>query len=60
MHAPTDTNSYRPTDNELLLEQRQREYFRDKLLAWKDDILKEAQATIQFLQHDKSESSRFY
>jgi DnaK suppressor protein len=46
-----NTNSYRPTDNESFLNANQREYFRDKLLAWKDDILKEAQGTIQFLQH---------
>ena len=46
-----NTNSYRPTDNESFLNTNQREYFRDKLLAWKDDILKEAQGTIQFLQH---------
>lgn len=35
-----NTNSYRPTDNESFLNINQREYFRDKLLAWKDDILK--------------------
>jgi DnaK suppressor protein len=46
-----NTNSYRPTDNESFLNTNQREYFRDKLLAWKDDILKEAQGTIEFLQH---------
>jgi DnaK suppressor protein len=33
---------------------RQREYFRRKLLAWKDDILKEAQETIQHLQTDNT------
>jgi DnaK suppressor protein len=45
------TNSYRPTDNESFLNTKQRKYFRDKLLAWRDDILKQAKETIQLLQH---------
>ena len=35
-------NDYRPTDKEPFMNERQREYFRAKLLTWKDDILKEA------------------
>jgi DnaK suppressor protein len=31
---------------------RQREYFRKKLLDWKDDILKEAKETLQHLQDE--------
>ena len=46
-----NVKSYRPSVKEAFMNERQREYFRDKLLAWKDDILKEAQGTIQFLQH---------
>ena len=34
------------------MNERQREYFRDKLLAWKDDILKEARETLQHLQDE--------
>ena len=47
-----NTNSYRPTDNESFLNTGRREYFRDKLLAWKDDILKEAKETLQLLQDE--------
>jgi DnaK suppressor protein len=34
------------------MNERQREYFRAKLLAWKEDILKEARETLQHLQHE--------
>ena len=35
-------NGYRPTEKEPFMNERQREYFRAKLLIWKDEILKEA------------------
>jgi DnaK suppressor protein len=44
-----DTN-YRPTDDEPFMNERQRDYFRRKLNAWKADILREAQDTIANLQ----------
>ena len=31
---------------------RQREYFRDRLLSWKEDILREAKETLQHLQDE--------
>ncbi|MCZ0735572.1 RNA polymerase-binding protein DksA [Phreatobacter sp. AB_2022a] len=43
---------YRPTDTEPFMNERQREYFRKKLLAWKEDILKEAKETLQNLQDE--------
>jgi DnaK suppressor protein len=43
---------YRPTDREPFMNERQREYFRVKLLEWRDDILKEAKETLQHLQDD--------
>ena len=43
---------YRPTDREPFMNERQREYFRVKLLEWRDDILKEAKVTLQHLQDD--------
>ena len=46
------TKNYRPSDKEPFMNERQREYFRDKLLAWKDDILKEAKETLQHLQDE--------
>ncbi|BBE74778.1 RNA polymerase-binding protein DksA [Oharaeibacter diazotrophicus] len=43
---------YRPTEDEPFMNDRQREYFRRKLTAWKDDILRESKETLQHLQDD--------
>src|SRR5579863_10566167 len=43
---------YRPTDKEPFMNERQREYFRVKLLEWRDDILREAKETLQHLQDE--------
>jgi DnaK suppressor protein len=43
---------YRPSDREPFMNERQREYFRKKLLAWREDILKEAQETLHHLQDE--------
>lgn len=41
---------YRPSDAEPFMNERQRAYFRQKLVRWKEDILKEARETIAALQ----------
>ena len=46
------TKNYRPTDKEPFMNERQREYFRVKLLDWREDILKEAKETLQHLQDE--------
>jgi DnaK suppressor protein len=43
---------YRPTDDEPFMNERQREYFRRKLVRWKGDILREAQETLNALQSE--------
>lgn len=43
---------YRPREDEPFMNDRQRDYFRRKLLGWKDDILKEARETLQHLQDE--------
>ncbi|MBU6373959.1 MAG: RNA polymerase-binding protein DksA [Alphaproteobacteria bacterium] len=45
-------DTYRPSDDEPFMNERQLEYFRRKLLAWKDEILEESRATIANLQHE--------
>jgi DnaK suppressor protein len=45
-------NGYRPSDKEPFMNERQRDYFRAKLLGWKDEILKEARDTLQHLQDE--------
>src|ERR1700757_4876427 len=45
-------NNYRPSDKEPFMNERQRDYFRQRLLAWRDEILKEARDTLQHLQDE--------
>ncbi len=51
---PTDTidADYRPSEDEPFMNERQRDYFRRKLLAWKNDILREARETLVVLQNE--------
>ena len=44
--------NYRPTEKEPFMNDRQRDYFRSKLLAWKDEILRESRITLQTLQEE--------
>jgi DnaK suppressor protein len=46
------SKNYRPTDKEPFMNERQRDYFRQKLFSWRDDILKEAKETLQHLQDE--------
>ena len=43
---------YRPTEDEPFMSERQRAYFRAKLIAWKNDILREAKETLENLQRE--------
>jgi len=43
---------YVPSDDEPFMNERQKEYFRLKLLAWKEDILRESKSTLTNLQED--------
>jgi len=43
---------YKPSDKEPFMNERQREYFRAKLNAWKEEILKEAKETLVHLQEE--------
>ncbi|QPC45091.1 RNA polymerase-binding protein DksA [Kaustia mangrovi] len=49
------TEDYRPSDDEPFMNERQREYFRNKLLAWKDDILRESRETLENLQNENAQ-----
>ncbi|MGE3143862.1 MAG: RNA polymerase-binding protein DksA [Hyphomonadaceae bacterium] len=50
--SATLTNAYVPTEDEPFMNERQRDYFRRKLQAWKDEILEESRHTIASLQQD--------
>ena len=45
---------YCPTDSETFMNERQRDYFRAKLLAWKEDILRESKETLEHLQDENN------
>ena len=45
---------YTPSDSEPFMNERQREYFRAKLLTWKEEILREARETLQHLQDENA------
>jgi DnaK suppressor protein len=49
--------NYRPTEKEPFMSERQRDYFRAKLLTWREDILKEARETLQHLQDENQNHS---
>jgi DnaK suppressor protein len=46
------SETYRPSEDEAFMNERQREYFRSKLMKWKQEILDEAKSTIANLQTD--------
>jgi DnaK suppressor protein len=48
---------YRPTAKEEFMNPRQREYFRRKLISWKEEILRDAQETLQHLQQETSNAA---
>ncbi len=54
MNDVTLPPNYLPGEREPFMNPKQREYFRRKLLDWRDDILKEAHETILHLQEDNA------
>ena len=49
-------NNYKPSDKEKFMSTRQKEFFRRRLLGWRDEILRDAQGTIQNLQEDDGQA----
>jgi DnaK suppressor protein len=45
MKAKSETN-YRPSENEPYMNERQRQYFRDKLIRWREDLITESRETV--------------
>ena len=43
-------DAYRPSDDEPFMSERQLDYFKKKLIAWKDEILRESRGTVVHLQ----------
>ena len=47
-----DDKNYRPSEDEEFMSDRQRDYFKQKLLIWKEEILRESRETLTHLQSE--------
>jgi len=45
-------DTYSPTADEPFMNERQRDYFRNRLLVWRDDIIAESRETLEALQSE--------
>lgn len=52
MPAEPIDSAYMPSEDEPFMNERQREYFRKKLILWKDEILRESRETLVILQSE--------
>ncbi len=50
-------DTYLPSESETFMSERQRDYFRAKLLHWKEDILRESRETLAALQMENENHS---
>src|ERR1700712_4174163 len=50
--ALVEEAEYHPSDDEPFMNERQLEYFKQKLLDWKDEILRESRETVNHLQKE--------
>jgi DnaK suppressor protein len=50
--AVLNGSEYRPNEDEPFMNERQLEYFRQKLLNWKEEILRESRETVTHLQSE--------
>jgi DnaK suppressor protein len=49
-------SNYRPTEREKFMNSKQQEFFRRRLLGWRDEIVRDTKDTIQDLQDDDGQS----
>ena len=52
--ADKNRETYRPTEDEPYMNQNQREYFRRKLVSWRDEILRGSNETLRQLKEEES------
>jgi DnaK suppressor protein len=52
LNADLINESYRPSEDEPFMNERQRDYFRRKLIQWREDILRESRETLAALQSE--------
>jgi DnaK suppressor protein len=59
MRSATIDEGYRPSEEETFMNERQRDYFRRKLLAWREDLLRESRETLTALQNENENHPDF-
>ena len=52
MIRPTLPPDYRPSEDEPFMSEMQREYFRQKLLNWREELLRDSSQTLAHLQQE--------
>jgi DnaK suppressor protein len=50
---------YRPTENEPFMNERHKVYFRNKLVAWKEEIVRQNRETLHLLHEDSAQHADF-
>ena len=54
MKSNTNGFNYEPNSNEEFMNPKQLEFFKNKLLVWKEELLKETNATLEKLKEDSA------
>lgn len=52
----TLAHDYKPSEQEEFMNENMKEYFRQKLLAWKDELIRESNETLEHLQHENNQA----
>jgi DnaK suppressor protein len=52
----TLAQGYKPSENEEFMNETMKEYFRSKLLAWKEELIRESNETLEHLQHENNQA----
>jgi len=57
VRAEETKGGYKPSEDEIFMNERQKDYFRRKLMTWKEEILRESQETLNSLQRENENHS---
>ncbi|NVK17407.1 MAG: RNA polymerase-binding protein DksA [Methylocystaceae bacterium] len=52
----TLAHDYKPSSDEEFMNDNMKEYFRQKLLDWKDELIRESNETLEHLQHENNQA----
>ncbi|SCA57880.1 RNA polymerase-binding transcription factor DksA [Candidatus Terasakiella magnetica] len=52
----TLAQDYKPTNEEEFMNENMQQYFREKLLAWKEELIRESNETLEHLQQENNQA----